>query len=692
MLQRETYGELVQQIPFGKQLPDALYVHRELLGELTSEVADIVVGAQKIAGISDDEYDVLKFATSVPRLSFLSYPGFFEEAFPVLRYAWAVDLQDQTVRRRCFEQDGNPPILHRKETLLPPGHPKRPQFERLTREAERMGLFEDAVAIGHLRGWEVRMRRLGLATRGHDLVEDPNTRSIIDEPDVKRHKTALHRYSLSSPMQALWQHGYLDGTRTVFDYGCGHGDDVATLRQHGIGADGWDPNFAPEEPVHDADVVNLGFVLNVIEDVRERREALTRAFQLARCVLAVAVLIGGRSAYEQNRLYRDGVLTQRGTFQKYFSQAELKDYLEETLNREPVAVAPGLFFVFRSDGDEQAFLANRQSLRRTTGTLLPTTKRARLYAARPTAKPRVREPKLSKWDRHVELVDALWVRMLDLGRMPEGSEFDRQADLRALGTTKAIVKHLVETKGTEQLDEARSSRRADLLVYLCLNMFERRRSFSSLPERSQLDIKAFLPSYRAAQQTAQELLFSVGQPSTIRQACLDAAEQGLGWLDHEHSLQLHTSMVNQLPAVLRVYLGCAARLYGDVQSADLVKLHITSGKVSVMLYDDFEGKAVPDLVERVKINLRSQQIDFFEYGTDYPPQPLYMKSRYIPSDFPHYEEQLAFDTALDALGAFDFSRFGPDRDSFASGMKSLGLRIDGFTLTKERRKRTTRSR
>jgi DNA phosphorothioation-associated putative methyltransferase len=101
-------------------------------------------------------------------------------------------------------------------------------------------------------------------------------------------------------------------------------------------------------------------VLNVIEDPNERREALTRAYGLARKVLAVSALLGGRAAEERYLAYGDGVLTSRSTFQKYFGHEELGEYIAAALGREPVSVGPGLFFVFRPDEDEQDFLEGRQ--------------------------------------------------------------------------------------------------------------------------------------------------------------------------------------------------------------------------------------------------------------------------------------------------------------------------------------------
>jgi len=67
------------------------------------------------------------------------------------------------------------------------------------------------------------------------------------------------------------------------------------------------------------------------------------------------------------------------------------------------------------------------------------------------------------------------------------------------------------------------------------------------------------------------------------------------------SLQLHVTLVDRLPPILRVYVGCAAVLYGDYHNADLIKIHVTSGKMSLLRLDDFEGKPLPRMVERVKM-------------------------------------------------------------------------------------------
>ena len=152
--------------------------------------------------------------------------------------------------------------------------------------------------------------------------------------------------------------------------------------REGYKADGWDPHFAPAEPLSRASVVNLGFVINVIEDPGERVEALCRAFSLAEKVLSVAVMLGDGEL--QGKPFADGVLTTRRTFQKYFSQAEFKDYLETSLHQDAFMVGPGVAFVFADKEAEQRFCAGRYRRRGIS---------ERLLARRPPRVPRpAREP------------------------------------------------------------------------------------------------------------------------------------------------------------------------------------------------------------------------------------------------------------------------------------------------------------
>ena len=212
------------------------------------------------------------------------------------------------------------------------------------------------------------------AVVGVSVSETP----IHESRDVARHKTAIARDRLSAPMQALARHGLLISERSVLDYGCGQGDDVRALQAGGISVTGWDPHYVPDAPLEPADIVNLGFVLNVIEEPSERLQAVRRAFSLARQCLAVAVMVVGKGDTNGLRAYRDGYLTQRETFQKYYRQEEIKTFLDGALEMEAIPVAPGIFFIFRDKMlEQQIFLRSattcsvsrlhRNSGRRSTG-------------------------------------------------------------------------------------------------------------------------------------------------------------------------------------------------------------------------------------------------------------------------------------------------------------------------------------
>ncbi len=225
-----------------------------------------------------------------------------------------------------------------------------------------------------------------------------------------------------------------------------------------------------------------------------------------------------------------------------------------------------------------------------------------------------------------EPLERLWETWVSLGRTPDKSEVDDLVTLtEGFGSLGRALRFVEGRKGFAEVERSRNSRIADLEVYLALNQFERRHPYKHLERGLQLDIKTFFGDYAGVHAAARTLLFRIADVDAIEADCRHAAEHGLRWLELEDgvrqsvaaaaplprgagesrgALTLHTSMVEQLPPLLRIYVGCAAVLYGDYRNADLLKIHIGSGKVSLMRYDDFERKALPRMVERVKIKLR----------------------------------------------------------------------------------------
>ena len=76
----------------------------------------------------------------------------------------------------------------------------------------------------------------------------------------------------------------------------------------------------------------------MIEDLEERIDALHGAYSLSKRVLAVAAMLASQ-AMQPGRPYRDGFVTSRNTFQKYYTQVELAGFISEVLNEEPIPVS-----------------------------------------------------------------------------------------------------------------------------------------------------------------------------------------------------------------------------------------------------------------------------------------------------------------------------------------------------------------
>jgi len=92
-------------------------------------------------------------------------------------------------------------------------------------------------------------------------------------------------------VQTLLEHDLLTKETSFLDYGCGQGNDAERLQQMGYTVSAWDPIYQPDGCKEPAEVVNLGFVLNVIEEPVERMEVLREAFELSRRLLVVSTLV-----------------------------------------------------------------------------------------------------------------------------------------------------------------------------------------------------------------------------------------------------------------------------------------------------------------------------------------------------------------------------------------------------------------
>jgi len=671
-MKADEFSAAVAQLPFGKKLPDAVYVY-SIAGDLPEPLRSLVVPLRQRLQLTE-VFNVVKFSTDFA-VSFLEYRDFFTDPHPALARAIRVNLAAGKVKELQYDIRVNPPILHRKETLLPLDHPDRPRFAELTQQEEDAGLFDDPRTIGFKANWESLLQEKGLGYEGHALVQLGERRSELlaaDEPvRVHRHRTAMTRTELSKPIRQAMECGVLSEGKTVFDYGCGLGTDADALRTLGYEVTAWDPAYFPDAPKKVADVVNLGYVLNVIEDPAERIAVLVDAWGYARKALVVSTMISGKESYGYVREHGDGVLTSRNTFQKYFEPAEIQGLIESALECDAYPLGIGIYAVFKDPKAGQAFLASR-------------TRRhidwEQLSSRLGFLRPKKRAGVVDLYETNKELLDDFWTFALNLGRVPVAGEYARDAELRErVGGPKKVHRLFLDHYGPDTFEAARKQRKEDLLVYLAAAGFRKRIPLKHLDETLQADLVSHFGGYRQAQEEGSRLLMSLGEASTLSDA---AAALPFGWRDEtEGHLSIHSSLVGKLPAVLRVFIECGARLYGVATEADVIKIHLRSRKLSFLVYDNFSRAPFPELQTRIKIDLPRLAVSIFEYGDSGARQVLFFKERFVDAAFPGRPRMEQISRRLEMLGIRQSSlgandQNAPSKSEFDALLERYRLRPD----------------
>lgn len=580
--------EKAQSLPVGKRISNTIYIHRGVLEDLLALPSELTY----LVKTRLSEWNCLKISISNKTISFLQYEDFEESDHPILSKALTVHPGKGTSRLVQYREDRNPPILHRKELLVGPSHPRFEEWAAQTRREEELGLYDNPSTIGFLDNWNELLAEKGLCVK----EKEQDTK-----PLVERHRTAISRARLSKPVQALLSSGFLSEDRSFFDYGCGKGDDISFLTSTGFDAKGWDPAYRPDAPKTEADIVNLGFVLNVIENSSERIRVLQEAFSLTRSVLCVGVLVENMQTAVNLKPYKDGYLTSRNTFQKFYSQYEIAQLLEDSLQKPIAAIGPGLFFVFKKDEEAENFFLNRSH---------------REYAwkewgiiRRWTADDRVKFKRDQFFKDNEHLIECFWNKTLELGRFPGEEEFENLGHLvEKAGAHRRLKAWIAEHYGIEPFEKALQRKREDLIVFLALRHFQKRLPLKKLPLTVQRDIQACFPNYEMAWETARSYLFQIGNPEVVTRKC---NESPTGRLD-EQALYVTPDEVPMLDPVLRIYIQTGEFFYGDRFSSDEIKIHKASGKVSFLSYD--EPKYLRKTHYRTKVNLRNQKVIFYDHS------------------------------------------------------------------------------
>ena len=450
-----------------------------------------------------------------------------------------------------------------------------------------------------------------------------------------------------------------DTVEDELDYGCGRGDDVRYLDLHGVRAWGWDPAHRNDGRMAPAEVVNLGYVVNVIEDREERASCLSKAWSFAQKALIVSARLASETPeFASEERYADGFVTSIPTFQKFYDQAELKEWIEKHVGELAVAAGPGVFYVFREPADRIGFLARRYTRRR-SHTL-------------PSAQASVEE--------HKELLEPL-IRFFETrGRAPADDELaDAEVIRERFGSLRRALRLVEAGHDPGNWQKIVTARGEDLLIFLALSRFDGRPRFGQLPIAVRRDIKRLFSSYRRACEEADVTLLAVGDMQRVLRA---AHRSGVGKRTPS-AIYVHESAIDSLPPLLRLYEGCARRYIGRVENANVFKLHTAEPMISYLTYPEFDADPHPTLKESLTVHLQTFRVRERDYRGSKNPPILHRKETFISTDHPLHGKFLRLTRQEEAKGLYeDKTRIGT-RDGWMQALSGKGLQLRGHRLIRD---------
>ena len=475
-----------------------------------------------------------------------------------------------------------------------------------------------------------------------------------------RQRTAISRTDYSRPIRLALSDALIGSRATVFDFGCGRGDDVRYLGLNGFRARGWDPAHRTEGELESADVVNLGYVVNVIEDTEERAQCLLRAWSFAERVLIVSTRLTSETPdIASVAPYGDGFVTSLPTFQKFYEQAELKGWIEEHLPAPAVAAGPGVFYVFRDGADRIAFLASRY--RRSGRKLLPLVE--------------------FTIEDHKKLLLPLIKFFEERGRAPEEDELPGGDEIRErFGSLRRAFRFVQRAHDAKAWEKVVTARGEDLLIFLALSRFDGRPRFGQLPLPVRRDIRAIFSTYRRACEEADVALLAVGDMERVSKAARGSA---VGKLTPS-AIYVHERALDGLPPLLRLYEGCARGYIGRVEGANIIKLHIAEPKISYLSYPDFESDPHPALAEGMTVHLQTFRIRERDYRGSGNPPILHRKESFLAPDHPLHAKFARLTRQEESKGLYEETTAIGTRRGWERVLSEKGFILRGHRLVRER--------
>src|SRR5262249_32372018 len=122
----------------------------------------------------------------------------------------------------------------------------------------------------------------------------------------------------------------------------------------------------------------------------------------------------------------------------------------------------------------------------------------------------------------------------------------------------------------------------------------------------------------------------------------------------------------------------------EVEGANIVKIHRRTGKLSYLVYPEFDSDPHPALLRVVKLNLRSRQFDSFDYAENANPPILHRKETFLHPSHPCAAKFAKLTDQEVKAGLLDDPNSIGTRDGWTSRLKAMGYALRGHRIIRAR--------
>jgi DNA phosphorothioation-associated putative methyltransferase len=146
------------------------------------------------------------------------------------------------------------------------------------------------------------------------------------------------------------------------------------------------------------------------------------------------------------------------------------------------------------------------------------------------------------------------------------------------------------------------------------------------------------------------------------------------------ALYVHVSAINQLPASLRVFEGCARAYIGRVEGANLVKLGRVEPRISYLSYPAFDDDPHPALAQSLSVHLQTFRVRTRDYSGLRNPPILHRKETFLPAEHPLRSKFARLTAAEEAKGLLDEGNRIGTRNQWEQTLAEKGFALRGHRL------------